>query len=83
MTLHRILSMVFAIAILLAPFIALLYGRLPGLIVLAATLAATIGIGLSARESIEPERRPLLGLMLMVNAILLALAVVGVIFVAT
>ena len=83
MTHHRILSIVFALAILLAPFIALLYGRLPGLIVLAATLAATIGIGLSARESIEPERRRLLGLMLMVNAILLALAVVAVIIVAT
>ena len=83
MTLHRILSIVFALAILMAPFIALLYGRQPGLFVLAATLAATIGIGLSARESIEPERRRLLGLLLTLNAVLLALAIFGAIFVST
>ncbi len=81
MTPHRILSIVFALAILIAPFLALLYGRRPGLIVLAATLAATIGIGLSARTSVAPERRRLLDLMLALNTVLLALAVIGVLLV--
>jgi hypothetical protein len=81
MTPHRILSIVLAVAILIAPFIALLYGRQPGLVVLAATLAATIGVGISVRDSLPPERRQALGLMLALNAFLLALAILGVIII--
>jgi hypothetical protein len=77
MTPHRILSTALALAILAAPFIALLYGRQPGLIVLAGTLAATIGIGLSVRENIPPDRRELLVRMLTLNAVLLVLAIIG------
>jgi hypothetical protein len=79
---HRILSTALALAILAAPFIALLYGRQPGLIVLAGTLAATIGIGLSVRENIPPDRRQLLGVMLAVNTILLAVAIIGAVLVS-
>lgn len=78
MTPQRVISIALAVAMLSAPFIALLYGRQPGLIVLAATLAATIGIGLSMRQTIPPERQQQLNLMLALNAALLALAIIGV-----
>lgn len=82
MSFERILSIVLALAMLIAPFIALLYGRQPGLVVLAGALAATIGIGLSMRQSVPPDRQQLLGMMLASSAVLLALAIAGIVLVS-
>jgi hypothetical protein len=82
MSSERNLSIALALAMLVAPFIALLYGREPALIVLAAALLATIAIGLSMRPGISPDRQRLLSLMLALNAFLFALALLGVILVS-
>lgn len=82
MTPQRILSTILAAGFLVAPAIALLYGRQPGLVVLAVALFATIALAWSARDSIEPKRRVQLDRLLLVNGVLLALTLAGLILVS-
>lgn len=78
----KILSTVLAIGFLLAPLLALTVNVLVGLIVLALALAAVIWLAWNARDQIDPDRRPALETMIKMNAALLAVTVIAIVWVA-
>lgn len=77
MTPERLLSLLLGIGFLGAPAIALLYGVTPGLVVLAGSLVATLALAWPARESVPPDLRDRLRILMAANSLLLVLTVIA------
>lgn len=71
---RRILTYLFAVAMVIAPFLALLYDLTAGLAVLAAALAATTYVAYDVARQVAPARRGRLLVLVGVNGGLALLA---------
>lgn len=72
----RVIGGLFALAILLAPFIALLYGTSYGLGMMAIALGATAFLAWDARSEVDPPMYERLAILAAVNLLLAVGAIV-------
>lgn len=72
----RVIGGLFALAILLAPFIALLYGTSYGLGMMAIALGATAFLAWDARSQVDPPMYERLAILAAVNLLLAVGAIV-------
>jgi hypothetical protein len=80
---RRVIGCAFSAAVAIAPFIALLYSREIGLVVLAAALGCTIYFAFEAYREAEADRRRQLMALLVVNAAFLTAVVIVLVWLVT
>jgi len=74
---RRIIGYGFIVAVILAPFLGLLYGRGLGVLIMAFALAATAFIAFDVLPTAPPERRERVRRLGIVNVILALLCLVA------
>jgi len=74
---RRIIGCGFVVAVILAPFLGLLYGRGLGVLIMALALAATAFIAFDVLPAAPPERRERVRRLGIVNVILALLCLVA------
>lgn len=78
---RKLLGCLFSVAILIAPFIALLYGTSTGLVVLALALLTSIWFAWKALDETSEPMRSRLRLLIAVNSALLILTIAALIWI--